>query len=82
MSLIVGGKGRGQLQFHRPVGVAVSHVTGHIVVFDSNCHRLQVLASSGGHVRALGPQWTPAGSGGHQVKLKDHGCIFINSMGM
>ncbi len=52
-----GSKGKGELEFEKPWGIAVNQKTGNVYVVDSGNNRVEELTSKGVFVRAWGT-WT------------------------
>ena len=51
-----GSKGKGQGQFNRPAGIAVSEKTGHIAVADQKNSRIQIFSSEAKFIAEFGQQ--------------------------
>ena len=69
-------KGNGQLQFHGPVGIAISPITGHIFITDCYNHRIIVLTSELVFFHLFGSEGTRIG------EVKQPTGIAIDSQGL
>ena len=77
-----GQKGRGQVQFHRPEGVAVTQ-DGCIVVAEVYNHRLQVLTAEGAFIATVGTKGSQPLQFNHPtgVAIHDNGQVFVSECG-
>ncbi len=58
---IIGKQGRDPSEFVWPIGIAINPIGKHIIVADSNNHRVQIFESNGNFVKSVGSQGTRDG---------------------